>query len=150
VPAWAQFLGRVQWERFASLTFDPKRSFPITRELASRETFMWCNYLAYAFRQPVGWAYVVELGRAGSWHAHALIIGTRRRSWSAPQGTWKLRNGDVDLRRVHDVEGVSLYSSKTAADGGEVVLSDTIGRYVATVGFCQEVNLYPVATTDVI
>jgi hypothetical protein len=39
VKAWGEFFGRVPWEWFVTLTVDPKRRFPISRELVSREAF---------------------------------------------------------------------------------------------------------------
>lgn len=35
--AWAAFLGRVRWQHFVTLMFDPKRRFRPRREIADRE-----------------------------------------------------------------------------------------------------------------
>ena len=48
--AWGVFLGRVPWELFVTLTFDPKRVFPASERRASREAFRWCNDTAHTFR----------------------------------------------------------------------------------------------------
>ena len=75
---WARFLGRFKWEFFITLTFDPRRVFPVGRELADREAFEFCKDVARAARRPIGWAYVVEPGKGGCWHAHVILIGLDR------------------------------------------------------------------------
>jgi hypothetical protein len=46
--AWIDFLSRVPWELLVTLTFDPKKVFPVNRHLADREAFEWCALLARA------------------------------------------------------------------------------------------------------
>src|SRR4051812_1956118 len=73
--AWAKWLGRLPWELFVTLTFDPKRVFPVNQDRASREAQKWCNETSRIYRRPIGWVVAPERGTSGQWHAHALLIG---------------------------------------------------------------------------
>jgi hypothetical protein len=139
---WADLLGRIRWDVFATLTFDTKRSFSISREVADREVFWWCGYVGKVFRRPVGWAYAVERGDAGAWHAHALIVGCGDRQWRAPIATWEERCGFIRLTAVTEVNRIALYTSKSVARDGEVVLSDTLGRYRSALASATIVELH--------
>ena len=140
VAAWSDFLGRVPWELFATLTFDPKRVYPVDRVMASREAFWWCNALAHMYRVPAVWAYAPERGATGLWHAHALLQGTPKRIGEAC-AVWKARNGHIDVRPVSDGRGITMYASKSAAATGEIVWSDTCRRFAPIAQ--AKVQLYP-------
>lgn len=140
---WADYLGRLRWEWFVSLTFDPKRVFPVSRELGSREAFWWCGTLGHIYRRPAAWVYVVERSPSGAWHAHALIIGIGAPRWLAAAEAWRTRNGMIDIQPVADIGRVTLYSTKTLADGGEIVLSDTLVRYKRRIAEASTADLYP-------
>src|SRR5689334_19944682 len=73
--AWAQFLGRVGWEFFVTLTFDPNRVPDVDRALAVSEARWWCGDVARLTRTPVGWIIAAERGHGGRWHAHVLLVG---------------------------------------------------------------------------
>ena len=122
---WGEFLGRVPWQLSATLTFDPKRVFPVPRALASREVYWWLGVVAHLCRRPVAWAYVTERGRSGLWHGHALLAGAGRPNRRTIEGIWRMRNGQAVIKPVHSAKGVALYATKQATDG-EVVLSDTV------------------------
>ena len=127
---WAEFLGCYQWERFATLTVDPRRMRAISEAIVSREAFRWCNEAARLSRRPVGWAYAVEGGGGGWLHAHALLIGTQRDDyWEAIEGIWATRNGRIETRAVDDPLTAARYLCKSIGPKGEVVFSDTLGRY---------------------
>jgi hypothetical protein len=143
VVEWARFLGRFKWEFLVTLTFDSHRVFPVDRSLADREAFELCKQVARATRQPVAWAYVVERGRGGLWHAHVLFVGLRQALWNGPLETWRNRNGAVDVRSVYANDGVALYTSKSMARDGEVVLADTLGKYRGDLTERPMVTLYP-------
>lgn len=123
--AWSGYLGRIPWEWSATLTHDPRRVFPVNRELASKEAHWWLGLVAHVSRRPVAWAYVVERSRNGLWHTHALLAGVGRPDRRVLEGVWRVRNGHAVIKRVRDVRGVALYTTKQATDG-EVVLSDTV------------------------
>ncbi len=125
VRAWGGYLGRIPWQLSATLTFDPKRVFPVSRDLASRETFWWACLVARLCRRPVAWAYVVERGRSGLWHAHAVLVDAGRPNRKTLESVWRMRNGHAVVKPVRDVIGIALYTTKLAIDG-EVVLSDTV------------------------
>jgi hypothetical protein len=128
--AWAEFLGRIPWDMFTTLTFDSKRVFPVGRELADREVFWWLSVAGHIFRRPIGWVYVVERHASGLWHGHALVSGAgAAASWKVASDIWRVRNGLADIQRVDSIEGAALYTSKSVAVDGEVVLSDTLSRY---------------------
>lgn len=128
--AWGTFLGRIPWQLFCTLTFDPTRRHPVGRELASREAYQWCGLVGYAYRRPVAWVYAVERHRSGTHHAHVLLTGlAAEANVSAAAELWRTRNGRVDARPVTNAEGVAVYATKSVAEGGEVVFSDTVNRY---------------------
>jgi hypothetical protein len=127
--AWGAFLGRVPWELFVTLTFDPKRVFPASERRASREAFRWCNDTAHTFRSALVWAYAVERGGGGgAWHAHTVIAGAQDADWEVARGMWVGRNGGAVIKPIYD-EGAAMYTTKAAALNGEIVLSDTIGQF---------------------
>ena len=123
--AWGEWLGRIPWEFFITLTFDPKRVFPVSRDVAAREAFWWLGVAAHLCRRPLVWAYAVERGASGHWHAHAVIADAGEPDWSTLEGVWQMRNGLAVAKPVHSVPGVALYTTKSATDG-EVVISDTV------------------------
>ena len=125
VRAWSDYLGCIPWQLSATLTFDPKKVFPVPRELASREAFWWLGLVSHLCRRPAAWAYVVERGKSGLWHAHAVLVGAGRPDRKTLVGVWHMRNGHAVLTSVNDVKGIALYTTKQATDG-EVVLSDTV------------------------
>ena len=125
VRAWGEYLGRIPWQLSATLTFDPKRVFPVSRELASREAFWWLGLVAHLCRRAVAWAYVVERGKSGLWHAHAVLVDAGRPNRKTLEGVWRMRNGHAVVKPVHSVTGIALYTTKQATDG-EVVLSDMV------------------------
>jgi len=126
--AWVDFLGRVPWEMFVTLTFDPNRVYPVGRIRAGREAFKWCGHVAWTLRQQIVWLIALEQGRSGQWHAHALLADVKH-DISALVAVWRMRNGYADLRPVRDTAGVVLYSTKQAAFSGEIVLSDSVASY---------------------
>jgi len=145
--AWADWLGHLPWQLFVTLTFDPKIVFPVTAVHASKEAFWWCGQTARLLRSPVGWLYAVERGRSGQWHAHALLIGTRRQLGCGPEAIWRQRNGIIDVRPVYDAARVVLYTTKEAARTGEIVLSDTMRRYLPVTRPHVVVALHPTEAT---
>src|SRR5262245_38925845 len=110
--AWAEFLGRIPWERFTTLTFDPKRVFPVSRERADREVFWWLGVSGHIIRRPIGWVYAVERHASGQWHAHALTVGGGHAAeWRVASDLWRVRNGLADIRPVDSIDGAALYTS---------------------------------------
>lgn len=112
VRVWGEWLGRLPWEFFVTLTFDPKRRFPVDRELATKEAFLWLGVVGYATRRPIAWAYAVERGKSGLWHAHALVIGAGNQNWKTLEGVWRMRNGIAVVKPVHSARGISIYTTK--------------------------------------
>ena len=142
--AWASLLGRFPWQWFVTLTFDPKRFSPVSCAVVEREATEWCNQVARMRRLPVGWVCAPERGRGGGWHAHVLLVA-KRGIWS-PQAAlpvWQERNGRIDARPVTDHSGIALYTTKTAAEAGTLVLSDTLTRYQPRAGSKVVVPLWP-------
>ena len=127
---WGKFLGEYEWERFVTLTVDPRRMRAISETIVSREVFQWCNEVSRLSRCPVGWAYAVEGGGGGWLHAHALLIGIRDGSWDAAESVWRARNGHVVTRPVDDPIAIASYLCKAIGPNGEVVVSDTLRRYL--------------------
>jgi hypothetical protein len=140
--AWVDFLGRVPWDLFVTLTFDPKRVFPVPCTRAGREAFEWCGMIACALRHPIGWLIALERGFSGQWHAHVLLVGVAA-DMAAFAELWALRNGHIDVKPVTDGAGIVLYSTKQAALSGEIVLSDTLPLYVNRLPAHERVALYP-------
>ena len=128
--AWGSFLGRIPWQWFATLTFDPILVFPVSRAVVEREATWWGRLVAKMVRRPVGWVCAPERGRGGLWHGHMLLLGPSQ-NWSpaAARPVWEARNGRIDLRPVQHAPGIALYTSKEAATAGTIILSDTLTRY---------------------
>jgi len=134
IDGWATWLGHFPWQWFITLTFDPKRVFPVSQAVAEREASWWCELVARTVRLPVGWVCAPERGRWGQWHAHVVMLAPGL-VWSprAVLPVWKRRNGRIDLRPVHDLRGLGLYLTKEAAEAGTIVLSDTLVKYKPSV-----------------
>lgn len=142
--AWADFLGRFPWQWFVTLTFDPRRSFPVGHRHADREAFWWCGQVEHVLRRPVAWVYAPERGATGTWHVHALLLGIRtKRELRAPSVLWASRNGHFDARPVSCADGALLYTTKQAALAGEVVICDTLGSYRHLLTEGETVRLAP-------
>lgn len=118
----------------------------MSEELASREAFQWCNLIAYMRRKPVAWVYATERGTSGLWHAHALVTGVGGLPPECPTTIWQERNGRADIARVYDQPGVTLYATKAAALGGEIIFADTLPHYREHLGTEVSVPLFPVGS----
>src|SRR5438093_2834606 len=88
--AWIDFLSHIPWELLVTLTFDPKKAFPVNRDLAGREAFEWCGLLARTVRRPVAYVIALERHRSGQFHAHVLLVGTGG-DISGPAAMWTQR-----------------------------------------------------------
>lgn len=141
--AWGEWLGRVPWNVMVTGTFDEKRVRRPSQRLADKEAFWWCGLLGKLSRRSVTWIYVTERGAGGSWHMHALVVGTDGMSWDVPVGCWGTRNGHMDVRDVYDGVGAALYCCKSEGRTSEVVLSDTMTRYREQLHPNVVVALYP-------
>lgn len=144
--AWGEFIGCVPWTKLWTLTFDPKRRFPVGQERASREAFSWVNQAARVQRQPIAWVYATERGASGLWHVHALTTGTIDKVDEYMMLDWQLRNGHAHAATVTDSVGAVLYASKSAAMRGEIVCSDTLVKYRDQLNNAPVVKLYPVGS----
>lgn len=142
--AWAEFLGRFPWQWFVTLTFDPRRSFPVGHKAADREAYWWCSQVEHLLRRPVAWVYAPERGATGTWHVHVLLMGIpTTRELRAPTSLWTARNGRFDARPVSCASGALLYTTKEAALTGEVVVCDTLGSYRHLLTEHETVRLAP-------
>ncbi len=144
--AWVEFLGRIPWDLFVTLTFDPKRVFPVSETRCEKEAVGWCSQLEYAIRRPVASLIAVERGRSGQWHGHVLLAGVPSDisiSISPLAEIWELRNGQINVKPVHAVAGAVLYTTKEAALSGNLVLSDAVGRYRDRLTDRSVVSLHP-------
>jgi hypothetical protein len=130
-PTWAEFLGRIPWEWFVTLTFDPNRLPSVSCDYASREAFWWCGLVGHVYRKPIGWVYAVERQRNGRHHAHALLVGLPPETrWSVTRNVWSERNGTaIKIQPLATMGRVALYTSKAVARDGEIALADTLQRY---------------------
>ncbi len=145
--AWGKVLGRIRWELFVTLTFDPKRVFPLNSERAMREARKWCDHASWMYRRPLGWACAPERGKSGHWHAHVLLIGVPAVNGTPSllqeaQSVWRVRNGFIAVERVTGVSGIAMYTSKEAAVTGEMVVSDNIGEYRSALADTETVKLH--------
>jgi hypothetical protein len=134
INGWATWLGHFPWQWFATLTFDPKRVYPVSQTVVEREASRWCQLVGRTVRLQVGWVCAPERGRGGQWHAHVVMLANSE-TWSptAALPVWETRNGRIDLRPVHDLRGLGLYLTKDAAEAGTIVLSDTLVKYKPSV-----------------
>lgn len=130
---WVSFLDQVPWVLFVTLTFDPRRVYPVNCFRAGQEAFRWCGVIGWAVRGPVAWLIAPERGVSGQWHAHALLAGVPN-DISAQAALWQARNGRIHVRPVDDLSKATLYATKQEAFSGEVILSDTLRLYRDRVG----------------
>lgn len=128
--AWTQFLAGVEFDAMASLTFDPKRVFPVSRGRAEHEAVRWCQCVAFHCRRNVGYLVTTERHRSGLWHAHALLagFGTSRANFDFVETVWRHRNGIALVRTVRDSNAAVGYVTKRAARPGHIVWSDNLLR----------------------
>lgn len=126
---WLEFAGEIRWDWFVTLTFDPKRVYPVNRQRAEREALGWCQDVARAYRSRVAWLVATERGHSGQWHAHTLLVGLSL-DLSPLAKIWELRNGRVNVQRVRGSLETLLYVTKDAAISGDIVLSDTLTHYL--------------------
>ncbi len=127
--AWADFVGRVPWELFVTLSFDPGRVFPVDRQRAEREALRWCQFVACVYRRPVAWLYATERGATGLWHVHVLLAGIGNLRIATAAAVWRTRNGWIHVKPVHGAHRAVLYTTKQACQTGTVVVADTLARY---------------------
>jgi hypothetical protein len=146
--AWGEFLGRVPWQLFVTLTFNPRRWPSVDQRLAAKEGIWWCQQAARLVRQPVAWLVATERHRDGRWHVHVLLAGLPDGLGCAPESMWKQRCGGIDVRAVHAGSGAVVYATKTAAMTGDVELSDTLTRYRSRLDVSLRVALYPAMRGD--
>lgn len=145
--AWADFLGRVPWQLFVTLTFDPKRWPSVDQRLTRKEAMWWCQQVGRLLRRPVAWLVAAEQGRGGRWHAHVLLVGIGDGLGKAPEAMWQQRCGQIDVRPVRGGARAVVYTTKSAALTGEVELSDTLSRYRSAGKEQAWVDLYPSMST---
>lgn len=139
--AWEGFLGHLRWQHFVTLTFDPKRVYPVGNLRAANEVRKWCGLVGWTCRKPVGWLSTLERHRSGQWHAHALLIGVQ--GDLEPLVTlWERRNGEISVKPITDGGGAILYTTKQAALEGEIEISDTLSRYKGSRMSLSGVQLY--------
>jgi len=139
---WLELLGQVEWELFVTLTFDPKRVFPVGSVTASKEAFRWCQDIERAFRHRVVWLIALERGASGQWHAHVLLADVPG-DISPLAAIWSSRNGSVDVQAVRNLSGVILYATKEAAISGEILLSHSLEAYADRQFGRPQIALYP-------
>ena len=142
VAAWGERLGTLPWEFFVTLTFDPKRVYPVGARRAEKEAVWWCGQVVHLQRRSIGWLCACERGRSGLWHVHGLLIGVKTLG-RAPAAMWRARNGRCDVRPVTAGMGAVLYTTKDAARTGEVYFSDTLSQYCRQPRGGSVVALYP-------
>lgn len=142
--AWGTFLGRVPWQLFVTLTFDPIQWPSVDKQLAMKEAIWWCQQTSRLVRRPLAWALAAERGRGGRWHAHVLLVGLPDGLGGGPEAMWRQRNGHLDVKEVWRSDRLSVYATKQAALEGDVELSDTLRRYRDVLTAGPSVDLYPV------
>lgn len=130
---WADWVGVIPWKHFVTPTFDPKRRFPVGRDLAERETFELCGLMCRASRRQLPWLFAVERGRSGLWHSHLLLTNVPEAALDTGLRYWESRNGRVDNRDVSEAQKLLRYITKEAGGLGNVCCSDNLGALVTSV-----------------
>jgi len=129
--AWAQFLGRVPWRYFVTLTFSPRKVSMIRKAVADKEARAWTSLIERMMRRPVGWLYSLERDRGGRWHSHVLVTSdVRKRAVSAADAVWTIRNGRTHVETVWAGHGAVLYTTKDSRRDAEIVPSPDLYRYL--------------------
>ncbi len=91
--AWAEFLGRLNWSHFATLT----SRFEATPDHLLRECPVYVRRLERMTQGPAYWFAAVEGGAAGRSHLHVLLGATERLRRAQLEKHWRL--GVTDFAR---------------------------------------------------
>ncbi len=121
---WVSLAGGIEWLWLVTLTFDPKKVWRVSLQLAEKETIHWCGEIEHYFRRPVGWMAAFERHKSGRWHSHVLLADVPEPVTLFAE-FWRGRNGRVDVQPVTNAAGAVLYLSKNAAANGDILLGDT-------------------------
>jgi hypothetical protein len=127
--AWADYLGRWEWDWFCTLTF---RGDAVHPEAADKRFRVWASKINRELYGPrwwkhgkgVWWVRAVEMQRRGVPHFHALLRGAgvdelRRLSW---MDEWARLAGWARIEPPDDANAVRAYCAKYVAKGGEIDL----------------------------
>lgn len=142
---WAEYLAMFDWEKFITLTTDPKKFRNPSQDALSREVHRFCNDLSRLSRFPVGWAYAVEGGGGRSLHAHVLTMREGTQARRAAMLGWQARNGRTHRRDVDDIAEAVRYLCKSIGPRGEISFSDSLATFPRTVRerSCEEIATVP-------
>ena len=111
--AWGEWLGKQDWDHFATLTF----THPNSSWAARRQFHRWIRRLEQRAQGRVHWFFVAEKGAAETLHLHALIDGTRGLPDSALADAWD--TGRCDVSKYDRNRGAPHYLTKQI--GGPVI-----------------------------
>jgi len=128
--AWSEFLGTVNFNIYATLTF----SYAVTADYARREFGCWVNKINRRYygsnwrKKPesgIVWAFVVEhVSKSYLAHVHAMIrapgheLTAESAKWM--EDLWRLRFGIADVGLIRSLEKAASYTVKTVPWGGEM------------------------------
>ena|SRR6516162_3775841 len=124
--AWIAFLGRWEWEWFATFTFrDPVH--PEAADKRFRVLVSECNRALYGPRwhkhgQGIRWMRALEYQKRDVIHYHALMAGVkdlRRLTW---MDRWYELSGIARIEKIDAADAVVRYVSKYVVKDGEIDL----------------------------
>lgn len=146
--AGAELLGRVQWQLFATLTFDPAKlrrrhgRYQYEKEWkALRLLFNSINLKSFG-RQQVRrngagllWFAALEPHKDSGHHFHVLIAGMPddQLDWCAAmvRAWWKQHMGDPDVRPAANLRASAAYCWKSIDSENEWAMSNSFVRFAA-------------------
>ena len=126
VECWVELLSPVAFQHAVTLTFDPKRVFPVGRSRAEDEVQKLMCPIEWMSRGRVEWILAVEAHRSGLHHAHLAVARLKDADLETLERLWNRRNGNSKVRPIDNVSGWISYLAKEAASQGDLILSDSV------------------------
>jgi hypothetical protein len=123
---WSKFLGRWEWEWFATLTFRHEihpeaadKRFRVLISMGNRELYgpRWSKK-----RRGIRWIRALEYQRRGVIHFHALLSGIGNLRRLSYMDRWNRMAGFAKIEPIKNAEAVRRYVSKYVIKGGEIDL----------------------------
>jgi hypothetical protein len=103
---WGQYLHSFHWHHYATLTM--RRECGET--FLTQEFKRYIRCLEYLAKNAVGWWMVVEQGKLGRKHIHALLSNTRHLSNQKLKDAWQL--GHAQIHPYNTEQGAAYYVAK--------------------------------------
>jgi hypothetical protein len=126
--AWVRLLQNAEFTAFATLTFDPKRVFPVSRQRAESEFRKFMASYCHLNRLNPDWLAVVERHQSGIHHLHVGLVGLSLPQVDLLLDSWRNRNGLTRGDEVYNQSGMLRYLLKGTGSRAHAFWSDGLQR----------------------